>query len=319
MRVLVAAYPFGTTGRKPLNILRETGWEIVINPLERRLKIDEASDLLRGVDGVIAGTENYDLDTLSVADSLKVVSRVGIGLDNVDLKYCREHDIRVTYTPDAPSDAVAEMTVANMLNLVRHIHESDWSVRAMAWNRFMGRLIREITIGVVGVGRIGSRVINLLQPFQPSILATDTDPGVYGRTLPNVEWCALEELLKRSDLVTIHVPMNESNRHLINRQMLGLMKTGSFLINSSRGPVVDEEAITDALLQRHLGGAALDVFETEPYEGPLTGLDNVLLTAHLGASARVCRYNAELGAAEDCIRVLRDESPEHDAVADELG
>ncbi len=319
MRILIAAHPFGTTGRKPLDLLQETGWELIVDPLERRLKIDEARDLLAGVDGVIAGTENYDSGTLSVADRLKVVSRVGIGLDNVDLEYCKNNHIVVTYTPDAPSDAVAELTVANILNLIRHVHESDWSVRAKAWNRLMGKLIREITIGVIGVGRIGGRVINLLQPFQPNIVATDIDPEVYGREMPNVVWRSLEELLRSSDLVTLHIPMNEMNRHLIDRERIGFMSTGSFLINSSRGPIVDEDAITDALLQRHLAGAALDVFETEPYEGPLTDLDNVLLTAHLGASARLCRYNAELGAVMDCIRALKGEKPENDAVADELG
>lgn len=309
MKVLIAAHPFGTTGRKSLDVLEETGWEIVFNPLERRLKIDEAMDLLRDIDGVIAGTENYDSGILSVANRLKVISRVGIGLDNVDLVYCQKHNIKVTYTPDAPSDAVAELTMANIVNLLRHVHASDRSVRERAWNRFMGRLIREVTIGVVGVGRIGSRVINLLQPFQPNILANDIDPDVFKRMLPNVRWCEMGELLKESDIVTLHIPMNETNRHLLNRERINNMKKGAFLINTSRGPIVDENALSDALLQHHLGGAALDVFETEPYNGPLIRLDNVLLTAHMGASARLSRYMAELGAAEDCIRVLRGREP----------
>ncbi|MFC1452304.1 phosphoglycerate dehydrogenase [Verrucomicrobiota bacterium] len=319
MRVLIATHPYATTGRKPLELLEETGWELVFKPCERRLRADEVKDLLTDVDGVIAGTENYDPSGLCFANRLKVISRVGIGLDSVDLPYCRDHGIRVTYTPDAPSDGVAELTVANILNLLRHIHASDRSVRENVWNRLMGRLVREVKIGVVGVGRIGSRVIRLLEPFGPTILAHDTDPAVHGGELPNVTWCDLDGILSDADIITLHIPMNEDNRHFINRGRIGQMQTGALLINTSRGPIVDEEALTDALLQRHLGGAALDVFETEPYEGPLTRLDNVVLTAHLGASARISRYLMELGATQDCIRVLKGEQPEHDAIADTLG
>ena len=245
-----------------------------------------------------------------------MISRVGIGLDSVELEYCRDRGIAVTYTPEAPSDGVAELALANILNLLRHIHASDRSVREGAWNRLMGRLVREITVGIIGVGRIGTRVIKLLEPFKPRILATDTDPNVCGRKLPNAEWCGPDELLTNADLITLHIPLNEDNRHFINRQRIGVMQTGTLLINTSRGPVVDEAALTDALLQRHLGGAALDVFEKEPYEGLLTGMDNVVLTAHLGSSANESRYRMELGAAEDCIRVLQGKRPAHDAIAE---
>jgi D-3-phosphoglycerate dehydrogenase len=169
---------------------------------------------------------------------------------------------------------------------------------------------------VIGVGRIGSRVIKLLAPFEPSILANDTDPKVRGQKLPNATWCEIDELLAGSDLISLHIPLWASNRHFIDRAKIGKMKTGTLLINTSRGPIVEQEALTDALLQNHLGGAALDVFEKEPYEGPLTRLDNVVLTAHMGASARETRYLMELGAAENCIDLLNGEEPAHDAHKD---
>jgi len=316
MKVLIATHPFGATGRKPLELLEATGWDLVRNPYGRRLKAGEVSEHLAGVDAVIAGTEPYNAETLAGATDLKVISRVGIGLDSVALKYCWDHGITVTYTPDAPSDAVAELTLANILNLVRHIHASHRSVRERAWNRLMGRLVRELTIGVIGVGRIGGRVIRLLEPFGATVLATDVDPDVHGTPLPGTEWCGLDDLLARADLVTLHIPLTRANRHFINHERIARMQTGALLINTSRGPIVDEEALTDALLQRHLGGAALDVFEKEPYEGPMSRMDNVVLTAHMGASARASRYLMELGAAEDCIRVLNDEPPAHDAVLD---
>jgi D-3-phosphoglycerate dehydrogenase len=318
MKVLIATSPFGETGRKPLDLLDATGWELVRNPYGRRLKSGEVGLHLQGVHGVIAGTEPYNAETLAGADQLKVIARVGIGLDSVDLEYCRSRGIQVTYTPEAPSDGVAELTVANIINLLRRIHESDRSVREGAWNRLMGQLVREVTIGVIGVGRIGSRVISLLQPFQPRILATDLNPSVQGTALPNVRWGSLDEVLSQSDLITVHIPLHARNLHFINRARIARMKTGAMVINTSRGPVVDEEALADALRQRHLGGAALDVFAKEPYEGPLARLDNVVLTAHIGASANASRYLMELGAAEDCIRVLRGDAPEHDAIADEL-
>lgn len=318
-KILLATYPFGKTGKRPLELLEQTGWELFANPHRRRLKPDDVTGLLSDVDGVVAGTEPYNSDTLKNADKLKVISRVGIGLDNVDLKYCRNNNIKVTYTPDAPSQAVAELTVANILNLLRHIHRSDRSVRAGAWNRLMGRLIQETTIGVIGIGRIGSRVIRLLEPFKPKILAYDKDKNVYGKPMPNTQWCSIEEVIMMSDVVTFHIPMCSENFHLVDRLLISQMKTGTFLINTSRGGIVDTEALYDALVQNHLGGAALDVYENEPYEGALTRLDNVVLTAHIGASARQSRYLMELGAAEDCIRVLSGQKPAHDAIMDNLG
>ena len=315
-RILMAAYPFGTTGKKPLELLEQTGWELVFNPHRRRLKPHDVVDLLQDIDGVIAGTEPYNSETLCNADRLQVISRVGIGLDSVDLEYCRDNNIQVTYTPDAPSQAVAELTVANILNLLRHIHESDRSVRAGAWNRLMGWLVQETTIGVIGVGRIGSLVIGLLEPFHPTILANDTDPKVHGMPMPNTKWCPVEDVMRMADVITVHIPMCTENRHFINRYRIAQMKTGAFLINTSRGAIVDTEALTDALLQNHLGGAALDVYENEPYEGPLTKLENVVLTAHIAASAKQSRYLMELGAAENCIKVLNGEPPNNDALKD---
>ena len=318
-RIFISTHPFGTTGRKPLDLLEETGWELILNPHGRRLKAGEVAEHIREVDAVIAGTEPYDAQTLKDAERLKTIARVGIGLDSVDLEYCRDRGIQVTYTPDAPSRGVAEMTVANIVNLLRHIHESDTSVREGAWNRLMGRLVGESTIGVVGVGRIGTILIELLQAFGPKILACDTDPEVHGRPLHNIQWLAMDELLEQSDVVTLHIPLTEENRHLIGRDQIARMRTGAMLVNTSRGGIVDEAALEDALFQKHLGGAAVDVFEKEPYEGALAEMDNVVLTAHMGASARTSRYLMELGAAENCISVLRGEKVKNDAIRDTLG
>lgn len=310
MKILLATYPFGTADPEPRALLRETGWDIVENPFRRRLKKGEVESILKDIDGVIAGTEPYTRDALAPhTGKLKVVARVGIGLDSVDLPACRDLGVMVTYTPEAPSRGVAELTVCQMLNLARHVHESDRSVREGAWNRLMGRLMGEFTIGILGLGRIGKIVYRLLQPFGTKILACDIAPDMNFVRHHKVKLVPVEKLFERCDLVTIHIPLNKANRHFVGRNLIARMRTGALLINTSRGPVVDEAALTDALLQQHLGGAALDVFEKEPYEGALTGLDNVVLTAHMGASANRCRKDMEYQATEDCVRVLKGQAP----------
>ncbi len=309
--VLIATHSFGACGDEPLTRLKASGLELRFNPYGRRLKAGDVNELLQGVSAVLAGTEPYNAGTLGNADKLRAICRIGIGLDNVDFEACRARGVRVTYTPDAPSQAVAELAVANILNLLRHIHASDHSVRAGAWNRYMGRLVGETVIGVIGVGRIGRRVINLLEPFQPHILANDIDPNVHGTALPNVSWRPADDVFREADLVTVHIPLNRQNHQFVDRRRISLMKTGACLINTSRGGIVDEEALTDAVLQKHLGGAALDVFAREPYEGRLTGSENVVLTAHIGASARASRFLMEKYAAEDCLRLLAGEEPKY--------
>lgn len=317
-RILVTASPFGKTGRKPMDLLESTGWELVFNPYNRRLRPGEVGGMIHNVDAIIAGTEPYNHDTLNLAKRLKLIARVGVGLDSIDLEYCRLNRIQVAYTPDAPSQGVAELTVSHIISLARHVHVSDTSVREGTWNRMMGKLVGELKVGVIGVGRIGRIVINLLRPFQPKILAHDINPDIDKSNLGNVNWCDIDTLLSKSDIITLHIPMNESNRYYIGQREIAMMKTGAMLINTSRGGVLSERALVDGLSRKHLAGAALDVFEHEPYEGMLTKMDNVILTAHMGASARRSRYLMELGAAKQCVTILNGGKPVHDAIADEF-
>jgi D-3-phosphoglycerate dehydrogenase len=311
-KIFIATFPFGKINSKPLDLLKSTGWELIYNPYERRIKLGEVAELIKDVDAVIAGTEPYSEEVLK-GSRIKGISRVGIGLDNVPIEFCKKNGIQVTYTPDAPSQAVAELTLANIINLSRHILTSDRSVREGTWNRYIGFLLEELTIGIIGLGRIGKIVTKLLQPFNTKILACDLIPDAdFGRRY-NLNWTSKKDILKNSDILTLHIPFNKNNYHYIDRNALSLMKTGSCIINTSRGAIVDEQALADALLQKHLAGVALDVFEKEPYDGQLCQMDNVILTAHMGASANKSRYLMELGAAEDCINVLMNRPPRHDA------
>ena len=314
--VHIATSPFGHCGREPLDVLQATGWEIRANPYGRRLRVGEVRDFIGDADGVIAGTEPYSAETLADAHRLRVISRVGEGLDSVDLEYCKERGITVTYTPEAPAQGVAELTIGLILGLVRGVCQSDRSVREMTWNRYMGHLLSELTIGVLGVGRVGSRVIRLLQPFGTTVLGCDLAPNEALSQELGLQWVEADGLFERSELVTIHIPGNRENHHFVDGRRLSLMKPGSYIVNTARGSVLEEEALLRALSERRLAGAALDVYGSEPYEGALRKLDNVLLTAHIGASARASRYRMELEAAEDCVRVLLGEAPRFAAPAE---
>lgn len=310
MKVLLSTFPFGKYDKSPMKLLEETGWDIIRNPFKRRLKPSDMSELTDGVDGIIAGTEPYNQELFQRnKGTLKVIARVGIGLDSIDFKAAEEHNVQVTYTPDAPSQAVAELTVAQILNLNRYILSSDRSIRNSAWNRMIGWLICERKIGLLGLGRIAKLVVKLLKPFACEILVYDPEPDMKFIHENNLKLVSCEELFRTSDVLSIHIPLSMENIKFVSRELIATMKTGSFLINTARGPVLDEAALTDALLQGHIGAAALDVFEKEPYEGILSKLDNVILTGHIGASARQSRRDMEYRATEDCIRVLKGLAP----------
>jgi D-3-phosphoglycerate dehydrogenase len=312
--ILIATHPFGLCGDKHVKMLEETGWNIIYNSLGRRLSGNEVKSMLSSVHAVIAGTEPYTQETIKFANNLKVISRVGVGLDNIDFNACREKNIVVTYTPEAPADGVADLTVSQIINLLRGILISDKSVRDGKWNRILGKLVSEVKIGVMGAGRIGGRVINRLKSFGGSnIYVCD----IVKKDINNVIWVSKEEMFKTCDVVTIHIPLNKNNYHCVGFKEMSSMKGGSFIVNTSRGPVIDETAIESLLYNRHLGGAAIDVFEKEPYSGVLKEFDNVILTAHIGASAYRSRFMMEYEAVEDCVRVLNGETPLRIAVEDE--
>jgi D-3-phosphoglycerate dehydrogenase / 2-oxoglutarate reductase len=308
-KIFIATYPFGKCKKETIDILKETGWEIIFNPFGRRLKHNEVADMIVNVNAVIAGTEPYTKETIEKCKNLEVIARVGVGLDNVDFNACENNNIILTYTPEAPSDSVADFALAQIINLLRGIKQSDSLVREGKWQRPMGKLLKEVSVGVLGVGRIGKRVINRLLPFEPKIYACDIMPDYEFGKNKNLNWVSKKELFKICDIITIHIPMNKKNYHCVGFHELNNMGRDSFIINTSRGSIIDEEVLVSLLYKNHIGGAALDVYENEPYVGPLSLFDNVILTAHIASSTTMSRYLMELGASKDCIRVLKGEEP----------
>ena len=292
---------FGVAGPEPLEALRSAGVEVVENPHGRKLKEDEVADLVRDVDGVIAGTEPLTAAVLEQAGRLRVISRVGVGMDNVDLAAAERRNIAVCNTPGAVTDAAAELALGGILSVLRHLHEMDAEMRAGRWTRKMGSLLRGKTVGIVGLGRIGRRMVQLLTPFEPRLLAHDVVPPEEWAAGHGVELVDLPDLLAPADVVTLHV---SGGRQLIGADELATMKPSAVLVNAARGGLVDETAIRDALTSGALAGAHIDVYGQEPYEGPLLEVPNALLTPHAGSYAQEARVLMEREAVSNLLERL---------------
>lgn len=306
MKVFISTTSFAEYDKKPLELLRSAGFEVILNPYKRKLKPEEIVALASDCDGIIAGVEQITEEVLRSLPKLKAISRCGVGLDNVDLEAAEKRGILISNTPNAPSQAVAELTIALILNLLRKVSLSDRRVRNGQWKKEMGQLISGKTVGIIGLGRIGKRVAELLKSFEVKILASEPNPDKKWVRKNKINLVSMDELLKESDIVTLHIPYTEQNRNLINSERLKIMKRGAILINTSRGGLIDEMALYQALKSGHLGGAALDVTEVEPYQGPLTELDNVIITPHIGSYAVEARIQMETEAAMNLIRMLKE-------------
>jgi D-3-phosphoglycerate dehydrogenase len=303
---LITTTPFGDGNRLPIELLQSAGIGFVINPLGRRLKEDELADMVEDFDVLIAGTEPITERVFARAQNLKLISRVGIGLDSVDLLAAQKRGIKVSYTPDAPAPAVAELTVALILSLLRSVHVCNLQMHAGVWKRHLGRRIAEVTLGIIGTGRVGSRVLRRVAPFgTPRVLVNDINPNPKLVPELKLEWVGKEEIYRTADVISLHVPMTAQTRNMIRREQLLQMKADALLVNTSRGGIINEADLLEVLRSGHLGGVALDVFEHEPYSGALADVDRCLLTSHMGSMSVDCRTRMEIEATEEAVRFLQ--------------
>lgn len=285
-----------------LGELKNLGFEVIFNPFRKRLTHDEASEFYSdAVVGIIAGVEPITEKLLNQALSLKVISRCGIATDNIDMNAATKRNIQVFTTPDAPSVAVAELTIGLLLSLYRKIAQADQNIKKGTWKPLMGNLLREKTLGIIGYGRIGKQVAKIAQAFEMRVCVYD----IFNVNDDSVEQKPLGEIFSTSDIISLHLPYKNGLKHMINNEVLSSMKKNTVIINTSRGELIDENALVSALENQTVYGAALDVYENEPYVGPLTKFDNVILTSHMGSYAYESRINMEKEALKNLIIGLR--------------
>ncbi len=258
----------------------------VFNLGGKKLSKEELKEFLSDADGAVVGRDLIDEDLLRNCPGLRIVSKYGVGLDNVDRRACERHSVVVGWTAGVNRLSVAEQTLGFMLSLCRNLYQTSCLLKSGQWVTNGGWQLSGKTVGIIGVGHIGKELIRLLGPFNCTILVNDIlDQGDYYRLHGLVE-SSKEVIFAESDIVTIHTPLTEQTRYLVNRQMLSMMKNSAFLINTSRGAVVNQADLKEALVSKVIAGAALDVFEEEPAEDrEFLQLPNLFCTPHVGGNA----------------------------------
>jgi len=303
MKIFVSTHPFSSTSPLPMQIVKENGFELSKNEHGRKITTAELAEDIGDAEILIAGTEKITEDVLKKAPNLKLISRVGIGLDGIDFELCKQYGIRVAYTPDAPTMAVAELCVGMILDLARKITTTNNNLKTSSlWQRHMGMLLHGKTIGIFGMGRIGKSLIHLLSAFNVKFLVHDIAPDLAFGRLYNVTFVPKEKLLKQSHIISINLPLKSDTLNYIAKEELSQMREDAILINTARGGIINEADLYEALNSGYIAAAAIDVFEEEPYTGNLRELENCLLTCHMGASTIDSRTDMEVQALEEAVR-----------------
>jgi D-3-phosphoglycerate dehydrogenase len=252
-------------------------------------------------------------EVLEKAERLKVIGVLGAGVDHIDVDFAHKRGVQVVRTPAALTDTVAEFTVGLMLSLLRKIPMADVAVRTGEWDKkysdLVGMDLMGKTVGIVGLGLIGSALAKRLKAFDVGLVYYQRSRNFELEKSLGVKYASFKELLAASDIISIHVPLTAETRHMISHKEFSQMKLGVYVVNTSRGAVIDEKALYDALVSGRVAGAALDVFESEPLssDSPLIGLDNVILTPHLAASSKEALRRMSIAVAEEVIKILLHE------------
>ena len=301
--VIATTSSFARESQEPLELMENEGLKIILNPWGRKLEGEELSKLMKDHRpvGLLAGTEPLTREVLDAAkDHLRIISRVGVGWDNVDREAAKQMGIRVYRTSGVLTQAVAELTIGLILSALRSISSGDRIIRQGKWYKTMGGLLSGKIVGIIGFGHIGQRVGELVTAFGAKVLYYDPQP----MDTPWAQAVTLPELLSHAEIISIHASGRE--KILGPNELKKLCKQGVILVNTARGGLIDEVALQDCLKNGKVNFACLDVFEDEPYCGPLCSLENVILTPHVGSYAREARVLMERTAVENLLNGLRE-------------
>lgn len=288
MKVLITSNSFGKFDPKPKAFMESLGWEVVGNRYHHIMNEEEMMGEVAGVDAIILGSDIVSKKVLDKADSLKIISRYGVGIDNIDLEECEKRGIKVTVTRNCNTEAVADYTVGLMLATIRHICNVDKNLKAGVWQKETGLDLCHKTVGVVGLGAIGRQVIKRLKGFDCKILGYDKFLDENYCKENDITVMEPEEIFKQADVITLHVPGNPDGTPMIGEKELASMNENTILINTARGSLVDEKALIEALKEHKIYGYGTDVpsgeaDEIEAIKKRFEGLDNVVLSPHTAA------------------------------------
>lgn len=294
MKVVVGASSFADGNTNIERIFKEKGIELVKNPFGRRMTKEEIIEHLHGADALLAGLEPLDEDVFSKCPNLKAIARIGIGMDNVDMEAAKKHRIKVSNTPEGPTDAVAEMTLSALLAICHNIISSNKDIHEGVWKKRLGKSISEMKILVIGYGHIGRKTAELLKTLGAEI-------QIFDKYNPMDSTCSLEEGLKIADVVSIHASGKEE---IISIELIESMKDGVIILNSARGGLINEKGLYAALKSGKVSFFWGDSLWTEPYDGILKECENAILTPHICTYTTKCRSSMEMQAVENLFRDL---------------
>ncbi|MGQ9625326.1 MAG: phosphoglycerate dehydrogenase [Anaerolineae bacterium] len=308
-KILVTPRSFRKYTGPHQDMLREAGYEVINSPFDRLAEEDEMVEMLRDVDGCILGLDKVTARAIASAKRLKVISRYGVGVDNIDLDAATAAGIVVTSTPGTNHVAVAEFTLGLILALARSIPQQIRIAKSGSFNALTGIELAGSTLGIVGLGHISREVISRALALSMRVLVHTNYPDA---GLKGVEYVPLNRLLIEADFVSLHCAFTPDRLNLIGAEELKAMKPTAYLINTARGELIDEDALYLALKEGWIAGAACDVFVHEPPVGsPLLELDNFIATPHAGARTHQAVMRMGILASENALKVLRGERPEH--------
>ena len=313
MKVLVTATNYSKYCQAGKKILENAGCEILENPHGRPYTFDELKEIVEDIDGVVVGVDDWNEDVFKLAPKLKGMARFGVGVDNIDLNAAKEHGIIVCNSPGINSSAVAEQAVAILLSLIRNIPEMNSAVRKGEWPRPMFHELKSRTIGFLGFGAIARNVAQRLAGFGPEMIAYDKYPNQEAADKLGVRLVSQEEVLKESDIISIHLPATDETKHLINKETIQQMKDGVYIVNTARGSIVNEADMAEALESGKAAGFGTDVFEHESIDlsGPLFKYDNYIATPHVSAETFENCETTSVVTARALLAVFEGREPEN--------
>jgi D-3-phosphoglycerate dehydrogenase / 2-oxoglutarate reductase len=306
-RILVTPRSVTRHGHQSLELLRGAGYEPVFCTPGAQPTEDELVRLVSGCIGYLAGVEKVTARVLAAADALRVISRNGTGVDNIDLAAAQKHNIRICRAAGANARGVAELALGLTLSLARSIPFSDRSIKAGGWDRRTGTELEGLTLGIVGCGRIGRMLAKFALGMDMRVLAYDVMPDVSLQPSAQFQWASLDDLLAQADVISLHCPAAAGGRAVIDAAAIAKMKKGVMIVNTARHELIDQAALLEAIEHRHVAGVALDVFETEPpaASDSLAGNDRVIATPHIGGLTAQSVDRAMFAAVQNLLEALR--------------